>query len=133
MFASLVFLTLLAPGDSVMLGVRVTPDTVTVGAPIQVLVRVRAPKGSRIDFSLGPDSTGVVQALDTRRISDSPDTTATEAMATYRLAAWDVGQQQIVIPDAIVRLPGLVTRPVPIGPLSVFVRRTVPPRDSGAR
>ena len=76
----------------------------------------RAARRSRIEFSLGPDSTGTVQALDTRRIADSPDTTGTEAIATYRLAAWDVGSQQIVIPDALVRLPSLATRPVPIAP-----------------
>ena len=133
--ALLALLAPFAPGDSsVMLGVRVTPDTVTVGAPFQVLVRVRAPRGSRIEFSLGPDSTGTVQPLDTRSVTDSPDTTGTEAMATYRLAAWDVGTQQIVIPDAIVRLPSLAARPVPIGPLSVVVRRLVPAaKDSAGR
>jgi hypothetical protein len=133
MFGGLAVLALLVPGDSVMLGVRVTPDTVTVGAPFQVLVRIRAPRGSRIEFSLGPDSTGAVQALDTRQIRDSPDTTGAEAMATYRLAAWDVGPQQVVIPDAMVRLPGLALRPVPIAPLTVFVRRLVPPKDSAKR
>jgi hypothetical protein len=133
MLAGLIALSLLAPGDSVMLGVRVTPDTVTVGSPFQVLVRVRAPRGARIEFSLGPDSTGAVQALDTRQVTDSPDTTGTEAMATYRLAAWDVGAQTINIPDAIVRLPSLAARPVPIGPLTVFVRRVVPPPRDSAR
>ena len=134
MLAGLAFLALLVPGDSsVMLGVRVTPDTVTVGAPFQVLVRVRAPRGARIEFSLGPDSSGTVQALDTRRVTDSPDTTGTEAMATYRLAAWDVGAQQILIPDAIVRLPNLALRPVPIGPLTVFVRPVLPAAKDSAR
>jgi|HubBroStandDraft_6_1064221.scaffolds.fasta_scaffold84155_2 hypothetical protein len=133
MFAGLAVLALLVPGDSVMLGVRVAPDTVTVGAPFQVLVRIRAPRGSRIEFSLGPDSTGAVQALDTRQVQDSPDTTGAEAMATYRLAAWDVGPQQVLIPDAMVRFPSLALRPVPIAPLMVFVRRLVPPKDSARR
>jgi hypothetical protein len=135
MLAALAWLALVQSVDStVMLGVRVAPDTVTIGAPFRVLVRIRAPRGSRIEFSLGPDSTGTVQPLDTRRITDSPDTTGTEATATYRLAAWDVGAQQIVIPDAIVRLPSLATRPVPIAPLTVFVRRLVPaPQDSTRR
>ena len=133
MFAGLAVLALLVPGDSVMLGVRVAPDTVTVGAPFQVLVRIRAPRGSRIEFSLGPDSTGAVQALDTRQVQDSPDTTGAEAMATYRLAAWDVGSQQVLIPDAMVRFPSLALRPVPIAPLTVFVRRLVPPKDSARR
>src|SRR5579862_5208760 len=131
MLAALAFLALFQAADStVMRGVRVTPDTVTVGQPFQVLVRIRAPRGARIEFSLGPDSTGTVQALDTRRVADSPDTTATEAMATYRVAAWDVGSQQIVIPDAMVRLPSLATRPVPVGPLTVFVRPVVASKDS---
>jgi hypothetical protein len=133
MFAGLAVLALLVPGDSVMLGVRVAPDTVTVGAPFQVLVRIRAPRGSRIEFSLGPDSTGAVQALDTRQVQDSPDTTGAEAMATYRLAAWDVGPQQVLIPDAMVRFPSLALRRVPIAPLMVFVRRLVPPKDSARR
>ena len=133
MFAGLAVLALLVPGDSVMLGVRVAPETVTVGAPFQVLVRIRAPRGSRIEFSLGPDSTGAVQALDTRQVQDSPDTTGAEAMATYRLAAWDVGSQQVLIPDAMVRFPSLALRPVPIAPLTVFVRRLVPPKDSAKR
>ena len=69
MFAGLVVIALLSSqaslptGDSVMLGVRITPDTVTVGAPFQVLVRIRAPRGSRIEFSLGPTTK--------RRICDS--------------------------------------------------------------
>lgn len=134
MLAGLAFLALFQPTDStVMLGVRVAPDTVTVGAPFQVLVRIRAPRGSRIEFSLGPDSTGTVQALDTRRVADSPDTTGTEAMATYRLAAWDVGSQQIPIPDAIVRLPNLATRSVSIGQVTVFVRRVVPATKDSVR
>jgi hypothetical protein len=134
MLAGLALLALLSSaGDSVMLGVRVTPDTVTVGAPFEVLVRIRAPRGSRIEFSIGPDSTGAIQALDTRRVVDSPDTTGTEAMATYRLAAWDIGPQQLVIPNATVRLPDLTLRPVPIAPLTVFVRHLVPPRDSAKR
>ena len=133
MVAGLAVLALLVPGDSVMLGVRVAPDTVTVGAPFQVLIRIRAPRGSRIEFSLGPDSTGTVQALDTRQVQDSPDTTGAEAMATYRLAAWDVGPQQVLIPGAMVRLPSLALRPVPIAPLTVFVRRLVPPKDSARR
>jgi hypothetical protein len=128
MLPALLALVMATPPDSVFLGVRVAPDTVTVGAPFRVLVRIRAPRGSRIEFSLGPDSTGPVQALDTRQVFDSPDTTATEAMATYRLAAWDVGAQGIAIPDAVVRYAGGgAQRPVPIGSLTVFVKRTMTP------
>ena len=63
--------------DSVQLGVRVQPETVTVGEPFRVIVRVRAQRGARIEFPLGPDTTGAVQSLDTRVVTDAPDTTAT--------------------------------------------------------
>ena len=63
--------------DSVQLGVRVQPETVTVGEPFRVIVRVRAQRGARIEFPLGPDTTGPVQSLDTRVVTDAPDTTAT--------------------------------------------------------
>src|ERR1700679_4286520 len=89
--------------DSVQLGVRVQPDTVTVGEPFRVIVRVRAQRGARIEFPLGPDTTGPVQSLDTRVVTDAPDTAATEATAIYRLAAWDVGRRPVGIPPVAIR------------------------------
>ncbi len=125
--------------DSIMLGVRVVPETVTVGMPFRVIVRVRAPRGARIQFAAEPDSTGTVQALDTRQVVDAPDTAFAEATATYRLAAWDVGRQSIGIPSAVVRMWGAagaapVDRELPLGALSVIVRRVGPaPKDTGRR
>jgi hypothetical protein len=111
--------------DSVQLGVRVEPDTVTVGQPFRVIVRVRAERGARIEFPVGPDTTGPVQSLDTRVVTDAPDTTAAEATAVYRLAAWDVGRHAVGIPDIAVRL-GDQTRVVPLGAIAVVVRAVAP-------
>jgi hypothetical protein len=113
------------------IGARIEPDTVTIGQPFRVTVRVRAPQGARIEFPLGPDSAGPVEALDTRTVTDAPDSAATEATAVYRLAAWEVGVQPIGIPDVTVRI-GTESRPVSIGDRSVLVRKITPP-DSARR
>jgi hypothetical protein len=115
--------------DSVQLGVRVQPETVTVGEPFRVIVRVRAQRGARIEFPLGPDTTGPVQSLDTRVVTDAPDTTATEATAVYRLAAWDVGRRPVGIPDVAVRW-GDHTRGVPLDSVFVVVRAVAPAKGN---
>jgi hypothetical protein len=120
-----------APPPPIEIGARIEPDTVTIGQPFRVTVRVRAPQGARIEFPPGPDSAGPVEALDTRTVTDGADSTATEATAIYRLAAWDVGAQPIGIPDITVRI-GTETHPVSLGDRSVFVRKLTPP-DSARR
>ncbi len=142
----LIALALLAAQDSgaapVRFGVRMQPDTVTVGLPFQVVVRVRAPRGARIVFPDGPDTTSAaaseVQALDPRVVLTRPDTTAVEMTATYRLAAWDVGRQSLHLPNVIVQEPATqaggpaVQRTIPLSDLGIVVR-AVAPRDSAQR
>lgn len=116
----------------VQAGATVAPDTVRVGDPFYVRLRVRAPAGSRIEFPEGPDTSGTVQALDPVRISSGADsTTALDQTATYRVAAWDVGRQPIQLGEVVVRRGG-DERHVPVGALSVFVR-SVLPADSALR
>jgi hypothetical protein len=116
-----------APGlDSVQLGVLVSPDTVTVGQPFRVIVRVRARRGTRIEFPLGPDTVGAIQSLDTRVVTDAPDTTASEATAVYRMAAWDVGRRAVGIPEVSVRT-ATARRGVPLDSVFVMVRAVTPP------
>jgi hypothetical protein len=107
--------------DSVQLGVRVQPETVTVGQPFRVIVRVRAARGARIEFPLGPDTVGAVQSLDTRVVTDAPDTTASEATAVYRMAAWDVGRHTVGIPEITIRTRD-GSRGVPLDSIAVVVR-----------
>jgi hypothetical protein len=127
-----------AAADSlaIRLGVRVEPETVTVGLPFMVDVRVRAPRGTQIVFPAAPDSASAVQALDRRVISRSPDTSATEVTATYRLAAWDIGSQKLHLGNVVVRragsAPAATLRSIPLGDLAVFVR-SVAPSDSARR
>lgn len=112
-------------------GVSMTADTVTVGQPFRVVVRVHAPAGATIAFPSGPDSAAKVEALDPRTVRDNGDSTAVDQSATYRLAAWDVGAQSLRLGDAIVTLDGRERR-VALGDLGVFVR-SVLPRDSAQR
>jgi hypothetical protein len=112
-------------------GLEVRPDTVTVGDPFQVVVRVRAPRGATIEFPLTPDSGGAVEPIDPVQVTPSDDTTAVEQTAVYRLAAWDTGERDIPFPDALVRI-GAVTQRVSLAGAAVFVA-SVLPADSALR
>jgi uncharacterized protein DUF4381 len=116
----------------VQAGVDVNRDTVRVGDPFVVQVGIRAPAGATIEFPQGPDSTNAVQALDPTREEDRPDSSGSvQRWAYYRVAAWDVGEQPIVLGDVVVRLRGEVRR-VPLRGHSVFVA-SVLPADSALR
>jgi hypothetical protein len=54
------------PAGQPQVAVSVRPDTVTIGQPITVLIRIQAPAGSTIEFPVGPDSGAVVELLDPR-------------------------------------------------------------------
>jgi hypothetical protein len=117
---------------AVSLGVVVLPETVTVGEPFRVVVRLRAPRGATLEFPQAPDSGTGVEALDPVDVVPTADTLVSEQTATYRLAAWDVGTRAIRLPDLLVRENGAVRR-VPVGgALSIFVA-SVLPADSSER
>lgn len=110
---------------SVQRGMSVHPDTVTIGEPFRVHLRIRASPGATIAFPDGPDTLSAVEALDPRVISDADLPDAVEQTAIYRLAAWDVGSQALRMGDVTVRRGGEV-RSIPLGELSVFVRSVLP-------
>jgi hypothetical protein len=111
--------------------VLVRPDTVTVGDPFVVAVRIRAPRGAAIEFPSVPDSGGAVEAIDPLQVTTSADTMVSEQTAYYRVAAWDIGRRAIPLEDALVKM-GAVTRRVSLADLSIFVR-SVLPADSALR
>jgi hypothetical protein len=118
--------------DSLRAGVSVSPDTVAVGDPFVIKVRVQAPAGTLVVFPAPPDTSGPVQARDPRRV----DTVASAAgeldvVASYRVSAWDVGSLPLGLADVTVRDAG-VDRRVPLGTYRVFVR-SVLPVDSALR
>lgn len=93
-------------GERVRMGVRVVPDTVTVGQHFLVTVRVRGPRGAQISFPVGPDSGLAVEAVDPRAVARAADTTAVDETATYRLVAWDTGGTTTHLGDVVVTIDG---------------------------
>jgi hypothetical protein len=121
------------PGQApiVQRGVAVSPDSVTVGDPFRIVVRIRAPRGATIEFPSLPDSSTGVEALDPVQVAIGQDTTVVEQTATYRVAAWDVGVLPIRFPDILVREADR-TRRVSVGSARVVVA-SVLPADSTLR
>jgi hypothetical protein len=112
-------------GARVSYGVKASTDTVRIGDPFTLAIRVRTPPGATIEFPAGPDSTSAVQLIDPRTVRTSADSGAIDQTATYRFAAWDIGPQPIVLGDMIVRGAG-PDRRIEIGRQSIFVRSVLP-------
>lgn len=116
--------------ERVQLGVRVDRDTVTVGDPFRVIVRLRAPRESIIEFPEAPDSATGVEALDPLEVTPGSDTAAVEQTASWRVAAWDTGELPIRFPDIIVTI-GDTARRVAIGSgLTIHVASVLPADSS---
>jgi hypothetical protein len=107
-------------------GVTVTPDTVRVGDPFVVTVRVRAPLGASIEFPTAPDSGGPVEPLDPVQIVTTADSNAIDQTATYRLAAWRVGRYGVTFDDVLVR-QDIGSRQVEISNVVITVASVLPP------
>ncbi|MGQ0538346.1 MAG: DUF4381 family protein [Gemmatimonadaceae bacterium] len=107
--------------------VVVQPETVTVGDPFRVVVRIRVSRDAEIGFPDAPDSAGVVEAIDPVHITSAADSLAggVDQTATYRLAAWDVGRLAIGLGPVRVVAAGSL-REVALGDLTVFVRSVLP-------
>ena len=113
-------------------GATLDRDSVTVGDVVRLTVRVRAPLGATINFPAAADSLGPVQALEPPSIRNGADSaTASDRIAIYRLAAWDVGSLPIKLGDVVVQSDqGERTLALPLP--SLFVR-SVLPADSALR
>ena len=107
-------------------GITVNPDTVRIGDPFTVSVRVKAAPGATIEFPVTPDSGGAVEPLDPVQITTTADSTGVDQTATYRLAAWRVGRFNIEFPDVLVR-QDIGNRRVEITNVVVTVASVLPP------
>jgi hypothetical protein len=108
------------------MGYRVSPDTVLIGQPFDLFIKVLAPKGVRFEFPLGPDTTtqnGVrpIELRGEKVVSMLGDT----AVALYHLVAWDIGTQPLRFPDVRVTFEGQERR-LPLSGASVFVKSVLP-------
>lgn len=121
--------------NTVSTGVTMSKDTVTVGEPFEVRVRVRAPYDAQINFPDNPDTSGTVQARDPRVIVTTDSVDWLDQTAIYRLAAWDIGSQPVRIGNITVTSSLANSRgnqPIDIASVHVFVR-SVLPADSALR
>ena len=106
-------------------GAVVQPETVTVGQPFRVQLRVRAPAGSRIEFPVGPDSAAAIELLDPKAVRTGDSVAMMDQFAVYRMVAWDIGTQPLTMGDIVVATP-TGERRIPLGALDVFVRSVLP-------
>lgn len=111
-------------------GVTVTPDTVRIGDPFIVSVRVRAPLGATIEFPAMPDSGGAVEPLDPVQILTNPDSVAVDQTASYRLAAWRTGTFRVDFADVLVR-QDIGNRRVEISNVLIHVASVLPADRAG--
>ncbi len=110
---------------------RISPDSVGVGQPVTVELRVRAPLGADVRFPVLPDSNEFVEPLDPRAIRDASTASMLDRTAVYRLIAWDTGQRRVQFGDITVVRDGAEVRyPVRLPPIRV---RSVLPADSALR
>lgn len=130
-------LALVAPAASaqdvpVQRGVTVQPESVTVGDPFRVTIRIRAPKGTVLEFPQGPDTTTGVEPLDRVLVTPGTDTSVVDHTATYRLAAWDVGRLPIRFDDVLLKVNGRERR-IGVGTDLAIEVTSVLPADSALR
>jgi hypothetical protein len=110
----------------VQAGTTIERDTVTVGDVVKLTVRIRAPHGATINFPTAVDSLGPVQSLAPPTVTDGADTaSAADRIATYRLSAWDIGQQPIKLGDVLVQTDEGERR-VALSLPSLFVKSVLP-------
>jgi hypothetical protein len=118
-----------AVGTRLSYGITVSADSVLIGDPFIVRFRVKAPKGATIRFPDNPDTSRTVQARDPRVITTEDSVQSLDQIATYRMAAWNIGRQPVVLSDAVVTWDtpaGRATQRVPVLNVSVFVRSILP-------
>ena len=110
----------------VQMGYSIRPDTVIIGQPFSLFVKVHAPPGVRFEFPAGPDTTmqnGVrpIELRGDKIVNMIADT----AVALYHLVAWDVGVQPLRIPDLRIS-SGRVQRIASLAGATVFVKSILP-------
>ncbi|HEX2779781.1 MAG TPA: hypothetical protein VHM30_09800, partial [Gemmatimonadaceae bacterium] len=111
--------------SGVRIGVSTMPESVTVGDPLVLRVRVSAPAGSAIAFPAGPDTAAQVQAIASRTVVQNAAPGVVDQTAAYTLVAWDVGDVPARLGDVVVTLAG-DTRRIPLGDAMVHVKSVLP-------
>jgi hypothetical protein len=122
-----------ASGINAQMGMKVTPDSVTIGDPFILVVRVKVKPGFTAEFPQMPDSAdgkpSKIAIVGAPLLERAPNDSL-EFRATYKLTAWDIGAQPIPLTDIHITGPqGTGFLPLHA---SVFVK-SVLPADSAKR
>lgn len=117
------------PGDGtseppVRMGVRMMPETVTVGAPFTVRVRVALPSAWRVLQPPTPDTGGIVEPLDPPRLRDTVRGPDRVVDMTWRFLAWEPGAHPL--PIASLRLASGSRERALTVPGAIVVRSVLP-------
>lgn len=109
------------PQRGALVTATVVPETVTVGQPFAVRIRVRAPKFATIHFPAVPDTSDAIEAVDPRAMEDAGDAELIDRTAVYRLVAWDIGRRTPKFGSVTVGTGGAEQQyPVAIAPVVVM-------------
>ncbi|HEX6909071.1 MAG TPA: DUF4381 family protein [Longimicrobium sp.] len=111
----------------VVVGMRVEPDTVTVGDRFRAAVFVRAPAGSAVTLAVPPAADGSYQAVGEARAY--PPDSAGVRRAVVTLVMWVTDPAATARAEARVTLPGGAARAIPVR-LPLPSVRSVLPADS---
>ncbi len=121
-----------AAAQTVRVGASRAPDSVRVGDPFHVLLRVAAPAGARVDFPAAADSAAPIEVIDgPRRRSAAVPGGGVDVTADYTVVAWTTGAVPVALDSVTVRAGDAVRR-VAMPPLGIYVR-SVLPADSTKR
>jgi hypothetical protein len=133
-FAVILLAILLGAGDAgaqartadsvAVVGMRVEPDTVTVGDRFRAAVFVRAPEGSRVALAVAPAADGAYQPVGEARAYPPDSAGVHRAVAT--MVVWVTDPPATARAEARVTLPGGAVRTFPIQLPLPFVRATLP-------
>ena len=108
--------------QDVQAGVIVRPDTVTVGDPFTITVRVRVPATALVRWPALDDTSAKIALRAPMQRRDGPsDVSGREEIAEFEVAAWDTGRVATNWPPVAV-IVGSDTVNVPLAGASVFVR-----------
>ena len=114
-----------ASTDSVeVAGIRVQPDTVTVGDRFRAAVFVRAPAGARVELVVPPAADGAYQTVDSIRVY--PPDSAGLARAVATMVMWVTDPAGSARAETRVTLANGQARTVPIQLPLPFVRAVLP-------
>ena len=122
---------------SALVTVTASAETVSVGQPFFVRIRVRAPKVATIRFPALPDSGDAVEPIDPRIVEQADDAAAVDRTAVYRVAAWDIGTRTVRFASVGVSVGGVEQlfslRVPPVVVRSVLPSDTASRKPKGAR